>query len=622
MASQYSFGPFALDPVERVLLREGTPVHLAPKAFETLLVLLEKQGHLVDKAELLNRVWPDAFVEEATLAQNIFTLRKALGEGTNGHTYIETVPKYGYRFIAPISPAPQAAPRSPEAGPSARTARTLRYWALAAVGALCLLAALWRGWQRFPSSPDPRPATQRLAVIPFENLSGDPSQDYFADGLTEELITKFGVLSPRRLEVIARTTSMQYKNTKKNAAEVARELGTAYIVEGSVVREKDRVRINAQLIRASDQTHVWANSYERSMEGTLLLQNDVATAIVNSIQFKLTAPAQPEHPRGTQSAEAFDAYLQGRFFWNKRTEDGHLKAIKSFEQAIALDRDYAEAYSGLADAYALLGSNPTAAIRRADSMAHARASALKALALNDTLAEAHTSLAFVYWHYDWDWAAAEKEFRRALELNPSYATAHHWYAFFLISQGRGKEALDEIHRAQQIDPLSLIINTDAAQLLCLERDYDGAIRQARKVLEMDPKFNLAHSILLWSFIGKRDYEATSRELENGIGTSSEAIVNRTNLAIGYAALGRSGEAQGQLKQLLADAERRNIGELSVAVAQVYSLLGDRDKAFTWLERDLADRDGGLTLIKVLPFFDSLRDDPRYNRLVRRMGLPQ
>ena len=615
----YSFGPFVLDPVEKRLLRHGNPVALPPKALDTLLALVENRGHVMEKGELLERIWPNTFVEEATLTQNIFTLRKALNDSPDGHEYIETVPKRGYRFVARVRTLGEPfVPLDGEPHFRYAAARRILPWTLlailVAVGGGFYLRQRWRELK-----PDLPAGKITIAVLPFQNFTPDPQQEYFSDGLTEEMITQLGGLNPERLGVIARTSAMHYKGTSKTAAQIGGELGVSYLVEGSLRRDGPRVRISAQLIRVRDQLHLWAQDYDRDFSDFLALQSDVARDIASQIQLRLTA--QPPRPSLPFNAVAFDANMKGRFFWNKRTEQGYRKAIEYFEQAIAANPQYAEAYSGLADAYALLGSNPTSAITRKEAMSKARSAALKALTLDDTLAEAHTSLAFVYWHYDWNWPAAEKEFQRALQLNPSYPTAHHWYAFYLVSQGRPDQALEEIRRAQEMDPLSLIISTDVAQILYFARRNDQAIEQAKKALEMDPEFPLAQVILGWSYLAKQEMGASLEQAKKGAQAPGAGLDVEANLAETYAITGEKGKARDLLLRLEAESERLHTGQLFVGMAQIHALLNEKEAAFLCLEKAFQNRDGGLILIKVLPFFDSLHGDPRFDGLVRRIGLP-
>ncbi len=616
---RYSFGPFLLDSVEKVLLRGGHPLALPPKALETLLALVEHSGHVMEKGDLLERVWPNTFVGEATLAQNIFTLRKALGDSPDGHEYIETVPKRGYRFVAPVKATEEREPRTHGPLTSRRPLPRKLVWVVpAVVVAIVSLGIYFRGRPHVPAPPPPASKVM-LAVLPFENLSGDPKQEYFGDGLTEEMIARLSRFNPEQLRVIARTSAMQYKSAPKSITQIGHELRVDYILESSFRREGKRVRITTQLVRVSDQTHLWAQSYERDAQGLLALQKDVANDIATQIALKLN-PAAAERPAGIPNLDAYEAYLKGRFFWNKRSEQGHLKAIEYFAQAIAEDPGYAQAYSGLADAYALLGSNPTTAVTRQEAMAKARVAALKALALDDTLAEAHTSLAFIYWHYDWNWPAAEKEFQRAFELSPSYPTAHHWYAFYLVSQGRRDQALEEIRRAQETDPLSLIINTDSAEMLYYAQQYNQAIEQAKRVLEMDPEFPLARVTLAWCYLAKQQQGTALEEIKRGISIPGAKFYLEANQAATYALLGQKAKARDLLLELEAESERLHTGQLLLGIAQVHATLGEKDEAFTWLEKAFQNRDGGLTLIKVVPYFDSLHGDPRFSDLIRRIGL--
>src|SRR5690242_5367709 len=326
--ARFTFGPFLLDPVENALSRGGQPIHLPPKAFETLLVLVENDGHLVEKGELLTRVWPNTFVEEATLAQNIFILRKALGNGSNGDEYIETVPKRGYRFVAPVHRAEVAVLADT---PLTHKGPRRIVWLLT-IGFLILISvAAWLVWRRSHSPHVPYLSKTMLAVLPLQNLSGNPAQDYFCDGLTEQLVTDFGSLSPGHLGVIARTTTMQYKNTQKNVAQIGNELNVDYVLEGSVAREREHLRIDAQLIRVHDQTHVWAQTYERDLGGALALQNDVAREIAHAVLSILAPSSQARNTANrTLNPAAYEAYLQGRYFWNKRSEQGYLRAIEYF----------------------------------------------------------------------------------------------------------------------------------------------------------------------------------------------------------------------------------------------------------------------------------------------------
>lgn len=616
------FGPFRLDPSQRLLFRGTEIVALTPKAIETLIVLVERQGQLVGKDELLRRVWPDTFVEEGTIARNISFLRRALGDSGDGSEYIETHSKRGYRFVAEVrevdkhaGPARESLPEAagaPRSGkPSA--ARMKRIAALAGTGVLLLAAGLG-GFYRSRSHAGPSEHRIMLAVLPFENLSGDPEQEYFSNGLTEEMITQLGRLEPGRLGVIARTSIMKYKGARKDAGEIGRALGANYILEGSVRREGSRVRIAAQLIETGDQSHVWAEDYDRELRDILAVQSEVSAAIAQQIQVKLTPE---EHARlGRASAvnpEAYESYLKGRYFWNKRTVEGHKKAIAFFENAVRLDANYAQAYSGLADAYALLGSWPNSDLPRGEAMARARDAAKKALALDESLADAHASLGFVEMHYDWDFAGAEKEFLRATALNPGYATAHHWYAYDLVALGRVEEAVGQARLAQQADPLSAIITRDTGEMLLFAGHNDEAIAECRKALELDANFGLAHSVMAWAYHRKGQQKEFLEELGragDSPGPSATAVL--------CALTGQRAKARQKVAAL--QREHRARYGLSSNLTAVYAWLGEKDRAFGFLEKSFQERDGSLILMRVAPELEPLRSDARFEQIARRVGV--
>ncbi len=617
----YGFGPFQLNATERLLRRQGEVLPLTPKVVDTLLVLVKQAGRLVVKEEIMREVWPDTFIEEGAVAKNVSVLRKVLGSLPDGVEYIETIPKRGYRFVAPVQERQEesgVATGTEDVAAGLSRQRWSRAWVWAALTVVILLAlgaAGWRWRTARQSAPGP---IRSLAVLPLENLSGDPAQEYFADGMTDALITKLAKLGSVR--VISRTSVVKYKGVKRALPEIGRELNVDAVVEGTVTRSGSRVRIDAQLIQTANDRHLWAESYERDLKDVLSLQDEVARDIAERIQIKLTAQesaalsrAQPVIP------EAYQLYLQGRYFWNKRSEEGFQKAIELFEQAIAKDPGYAQAHAGLSDAYALLGSWPNARISRGEATARARAAALKALEMDDTLAEAHASLASVNLIYDWNWPVAEKEFKRAIQLNPGYATAHHWYAFYCASQGRMEEAVREIRLAQQLDPLSLIINTDVGEILYNSRRYDEAIVQFRKTLEMDPNFAPAHNSLGLTYLAKKQYPESIAELENAVRLSGGRPDFMAFLGAAYARAGRREEARKILEQVRTGPSTRY--DPVLAIAWIHAALGERDEAFAWVEKVYPTRPTEFYLLKVRPIADPLRSDPRFQALVRRLGLP-
>jgi serine/threonine-protein kinase len=460
------------------------------------------------------------------------------------------------------------------------------------------------------------PRIESLAVLPLENLSGDPKEEYFADGMTEELITNLGKVSA--LRVISRTSVMQYKQTKKALPTIAQELNVDAIVEGSVLRSGDRVRITAQLIQAKAERHLWAESYERDLRDIFALQSEVAQAITNEIKIKLTpqertrlASARPVDP------QSYEAYLKGRYFWDSRTEDGLKKAIVYFQQAIDRDPGSAQAYAGLADCYHMLTAWDLMA--PGEAYPRAKAAALKALEIDDTLAEAHTSLGITKFADDWDWAGAEKEHKRAIELNPGYATGHNFYAQYLIFMGRHDEAIAEIKRAQELDPLSPMINAIEAFVLFFARRYDEAIAQCRKTLELNAGFLPAHLYLGWAFEQKKLYNEAISEYQKAVALEEDSPALAAELARGYAAAGRRTEALKIVSDLRDLPQKRYVSPYRTA--QVYIALGDADQAFVWLEKAREEREYYFIILKVDPRADPLRSDPRFQDLLRRMNFP-
>src|SRR4029453_4213237 len=454
-----------------------------------------------------------------------------------------------------------------------------------------------------------------LAVLPLESLSSDASQDYFADGMTDELISDLGQISA--LRVISRTSVMAYKHTRKPLPQIARELNVDAVVEGTVLRSGDQVRITAQLIEGSTDRHVWSQSYQGELRDTLALQNNVARAIAD--QIRISVNPQEQAVLGSAAVvnpAAYESYLKGRYFWNKRTADGLKVALAYFNQAIDEDAKYARAYSGLADTYALLGDWQYAVMTPKEALPKAKAAAIKALELNNALGEAHNSLAFCLDGFDWDFDSAGNEFRRAIELNPGYATAHHWYAWHLALLRRYDEAIVEMRTALNLDPLSLIINADLAELLALAHRSDDSIQQSRKTIEMDPNFGLAHNHLGQASLQKHMNDEAVAELQEAVRLSGGSPTCIANLARAYAASGKRNEAV----ELLSDLKKRSHPGQSLAseIAVIYASLGDTDQAMSWLEIGYEERFNPGVLIR--PGFDPLRSDPRFEDLVRRVGL--
>jgi TolB-like protein/DNA-binding winged helix-turn-helix (wHTH) protein/Flp pilus assembly protein TadD len=628
------FGTFELDLRAGELRKHGLRVRLQEQPFQILAMLLEQPGEILTREELHKRLWPaDTFVDfDHGLNKAISKIREALGDSAESPRFVETVARRGYRFLAEVkiadtppihSPEPTTQPRpTAEARPDLadksavpRTFPRSLTWKISALVVLLVMASLvtWRlnSWKH-PSS-----VVRSLAVLPLESLSSDASQDYFADGMTDELISDLGQISA--LRVISRTSVMAYKHARKPLPQIARELNVDAVVEGTVLRSGDQVRITAQLIEASTDKHLWSQSYEGELRDTLALQNQVARAIADQIRINLNSQEQAALKNvRVVNPQAYESFLKGRYFWNKRTADGLKVALAYFNQAIDEDPKYAQSYSGLADTYALLGDWQYAAMTPKEALPNAKAAAIKALELDNTLGEAHNSLAFCLDGFEWDFDSAGKEFRRAIELNPSYATAHHWYAWHLSLLGRFDEAIVEMRKAENLDPLSLIINADLAELLVLAHSYDESIRQSRKTIEMDPNFALAHNQLAQAYLQKHMNDEAVAELQKAAQLSGGSPTVMANLARAYAASGKRGEAVRLLNDLKKGSSP--VSSHAPEIAVIYVALGDTDQAMNWLEKGYEERFNPGVLLR--PGFDPLRSDPRFQDLVRRIGLPR
>jgi TolB-like protein/DNA-binding winged helix-turn-helix (wHTH) protein/Flp pilus assembly protein TadD len=628
------FGIFEVDLHAGELRKHGLRVRLQEQPFQVLARLLEHPGELVTRDELQKRLWPaDTFVDfDHGLNKAINKIRDALADSAENPRFVETVARRGYRFLADVrvvdvAPVPSLAPAievlsspyhgdraglSGEAATHKRSALSLTWIISGSV--MVLLVVILTAWT-FRSRNGPSAVIRSLAVLPLESLSGDSSQDYFADGMTDELITDLGQISA--LRVISRTSVMSYKRARKPLPQIARELNVDAVVEGTVLRSGNQVRITAQLIQASDDKHLWARSYEGDLQDTLALQNQVARAIAEQIRISLNPQEQAALKNvKVVNPQAYESFLKGRYFWNKRTADGLKVAVAYFNQAIEEDPGYAQAYSGLADTYALLGDWQYAVMTSKEALPKAKAAAMKALELDNTLGEAHNSLAFCLEGFDWDFDSADKEFRRAIELSPGYATAHHWYAWHLSLVGRNNEAIAEMQKALSLDPLSLIINEDLAELFLFTHSYDHSIEQSRKTIEMDSNFALAHNQLAQSFLQQQKYNQAIVELQKAIQLSGGSPTFTANLARAYAATGKKNAAMELLNDLIKHSKPGY--SHACEIASVYAALGDRDQAMTWLETGYEERFNPGVLLR--PGFDPLRADPRFQDLLHRIGL--
>jgi TolB-like protein/DNA-binding winged helix-turn-helix (wHTH) protein len=620
----YGFGQFTLIPSEKRLLCGGKEIPLAPKVFDTLVLLVENPGRLIRKDELLKTLWPDTVVEEVALAHNVSQVRKALGDRSEDPQFIETVPKRGYRFIAPVrvlrEPAPHPASADPNGAAPAAVQRTVwsRPPVLAACAAVLLLIAAASGYLYLPragKSAAEAPAIHSLAVLPLENLSGDKEQEYFADGITDALITDLAQVAS--LRVISRTSAMQFKGSRETLPQIGRDLKVDAVVEGTVARGESRVRITAQLIEARSDRHLWAQTYERDLKDVLALQDEIAQAIAEQIRIKLTPK---ERSLLTQvhavDPEAHDAYLRGRYWWSKRTAEGEWKGLDYFQKAIARDPKYALAYAGVADSFVVLGHH--ARLPPKEALPKAKAAALKALELDSSIAEAHTSLAIVKFSSDWDWSGAEREFKEAIALNPNYATAHHWYSHFLVAMGRLDEAVSELERARDLDPFSVPINSFLGQALYYARRYDEALRQYERGSEMHPDW-------VEFYEGTADVYEQKKMYDESVALRLQALsLNKDPTSAALEQAFRTSGYGGYLRRKIETLEQAPQLDLFAVllVAHLYAALHDEAHAMPYLERAYEERNPWLLNVTVDPGMDSLRTSPGFRDLIRRIGLPQ
>jgi TolB-like protein/DNA-binding winged helix-turn-helix (wHTH) protein/Flp pilus assembly protein TadD len=627
------FGVFEVDLREGQLTRRGLRIRLQEQPFQVLAMLLERPGEVVTREELRSRLWPRTVVDfDHGLNKAISKIREVLGDSAENPRFVETVARRGYRFLADVAvidtvmgqcePAPEAlaSPEDaslanlPDAGALPKRALPPYVWRLIAFG-LALMITAPLSWV-FYSRHQPSPMIRSLAVLPLENLSGDASQDYFADGMTDELITTLGQI--HALRVISRTSVMTYKGGRKPLAQIAAELNVEAVVEGSVLRSGERVRITAQLIQVAADKHIWAESYEGDVRDALTVQNRVARAIAQEIRVTLDRQEQATLEKSkTVNPEAYEAYLKGRYFWNKRTGNGLRTAINYFSLAIKLDPSYAAAYSGLADSYAVSGDLKYGVLSPQEAFPKARAAATNALALDDTLGQAHASLAFALGLYGWDWDAAETEYRQAIKLNPEYATAHQWYSWHLIMMGRNKDAMFELRKALSLDPLSLIISADIADALCVAHLYDEAEQQSNRTLEMDPNFAIGHYELGQALAQKHMPDEAIAEFQRAIELSGHSEAFDSNLAYVYAVSGRKEEAIKIAKDL--ESEHDQSPSVDAYIALIYVGLGDHDQAMALLNKAYEARFKASILLR--PAFDPLRSDARFQDLLHRIGLP-
>lgn len=668
---EYRFGPFEVRTGARELFKAGTKIKLRGQPYLILEVLLSRAGEVVTRDELRERLWPaDTFVDfEHGLNTSVKKLRQVLFDSAEEPRYIETVPRLGYRFIAAvevvrngtgpppevhavesvvvpallpalssrIEPIKQTQVKQPQSeqpqGEQSRRSRgrilRISFAAAALLGTafVVVVAKSPSATRRFlgtllgGSDGTVKASVARrfgsIAVLPLQSISNEPSQEYFSDGMTDELITDLAQL--KNVRVISRTSVMHYKGTKQTVPQIGRELGVDALVEGTVERAGDRVRIRVQLIDAANDRHLWARSYDHELKDLLVLESTAAHDIATEIQDQLGVPNVNSHSVNGESVqpEAYEAYLKGRYFSNQRSEAGVQKSIEYFEEAIAKEPSFAAAYAGLAGCYSLLGSDVMAPEVAREK---ARAAANKALQLDPTIAEGHAELGLVAFYYDWNWKQAEQELQRAIELNPSYGPGHQGYSYYLRAMGRLPEALQEAKQAQQLDPLSLAINTTLAGRYRDLGQYDQALTVIRHTLELNPNFEMAHELLASVYELQGNLESSVSEWQKAVELSPDNPSVLAALGHAYAISGNRTGARKVVERLKPMSKQHYLPAWDMAV--LFASLGDADGAFRWLEKSYRERESQMPFLKQDRRLAVLRSDPRFQDLVRRVGLPE
>ena len=615
----YEFGRFRLKPAERVLLREGEPVPLTPKVFDILVTLVEHGGQVVAKDDLMKRVWPNTFVEEGNLTQNISLLRKALGESPGGVQFIETVPRRGYRFVADTNqsfgdgaesgiPAPRfestpvvSIPNT--ASQSARFKRTPFYALAAGLVVMGIIGVFYFTGRGTTGSAAP---IESIAVLPFVDESSDPDAEYINDKIAESLINSLSKLP--QLRVVPRSVVAGYKGRELDPRKVAQELNVRAVVTGRMRRHGDIISIQADLIDLQSVAQLWGQHYDHKLSDVLLVQDDISRDIFENLRLKLNVEEKKQ-------LEAYRLYLKGRNAWNKRTGDALLQAIDFFNQTIAIDPNNSAAYAGIADCYNMLVVYGR--VEPKEGFPKAKEAATKALEIDESSAEAHTSMAFIKFRWDWDRAATENEFQEAIKLKPAYAPAHQWYSSYLVAVERFDEAIAEAKRTEELEPLSFVASSHLGWIYYLSGQNDKAIEQCRKILELDPSSFPARRYLGLAYEAKGMYAEAIAEFETGVKLSGSPLMLAL-LGHAYAVSGKTAEA----KQVLTDLQQLQ-GQRYVSpytVAAIHAGLGDQEQAFKWLQTAVEERDIWLMNLKVDPVFAKLRSQRQFIDILARIRL--
>lgn len=655
----FQFDNFRLYPSEQLLLRDDAPLPLAPKAFDILLFLVQNSGHLVKRDALMEAVWPDSFVEETNITVNVSLLRKTLGGGAQGQPYIETVPRKGYRFngevteveeadepkiersapatlmseadVAAVAAAPTLAtdalvetPPSksappvhtvPSAAAELRTSAT-RILLLTVVIVGVALASFYVWWHLRAKSNTVSASERSIAILPFRPLSATAEDEYLGLGMTDALITRLSNLH----KIIVRPVSAVRKYaTADDPIAAGRQLAVQSVLEGSIQRAGDRTRVTVRLLRVADGELLWGDEFDEKFTDMFTVEDSISQKVATALTVNLSGDEQKQLLRPfTENSDAYRLYMKGRFFWNKRTVDGVKKSIDYFQQAIQADPKYALAYAGLADSYTLAGSYGYSIMPPTEAMPKSEAAVTKALTLDDSLAEAHASLGYIKFIYDWDWSGAEQEFRRSIALNPLYDTAHHWYSHELVALGRNDEAMAESRRALQISPSDTVMNEHMGWTYLMARDYDHAIQSVRKAIEMEPDFLLAHRVLGLAYQYQGQHNDAIAEFARGVEIAHGDPVAKAYLARAYAAAGKTQQATEILNQLLQLSSKQYVPPLEIALT--YIALGNNNEAFEWLHKAADERASALVYLKANQAFDPIRSDPRYQDVELRLHL--
>ena len=624
------FENYELDLAAEELRKQGSSLKLQPQPFKILAYLASHSGELITRQELRDHVWPgDTFVDfDLAINQAIKQIRAVLNDDAERPRVIATLPRRGYRFIAKTAsaaaaeaPLPQVSPEGHEENakhtavskPSVPHISHARPWV--ALGAVVLLIATVIAY-RFATPK--RPAAQmRIVVLPFQNLTGDPNQEFFADGMTEEMISQLGAMNPNRLGVIARTSAVKYKNSGKGINQIGHEMGVDYVLEGSVREAGSHVRVTAQLIRVSDQMHVWSESFDRGFKDVVELQSDVAQAIARRIDVGLGQRRAAPPPATQVSWEAYSAYLKGRhLLLDNKTEATIMVALRYFQHAIELDPNFALAYAGQADAYA---EQADADLAPEKAFVLSKQTALRALSINPDLAEAHVSLANALFYSEWKWADAEREYKRALELKPTYEEAHHSYSHYLTLAGRHAEAIEESQLLLRLDPLSSHMNSHLGLAYLKAGRFDEALAQFKKTIALDPNYMRVYVHLGFAYEWRKMFPEAITAYKKGVRLAGETLEGQADLARALIEGSERKEGLLILRRLESEKKRRYVSP--VDLAGIYTVLGDHEKAMTLLENALEQHNGRLLFIHQYHEFDPLRNSPRFTRILQAVGAP-